>query len=172
MAVPTQNQTAFIEAYEKFADAIFRYCYYRVYERELAKELSQETFFRAWRHIADGNQINHLRAFLYTTARHCIIDYHRKRKDVSLDALQEQGFEPATDSLAERMLVRLDLDRAIAMMQQLDAQYREVVLLRFVDGLGPQEIAEITGDSVNVVSVRIHRGITQLRKYLRDTSTI
>lgn len=172
MAAPTQNQNAFIKAYEKYADAIFRYCYYRVYERELARELSQETFFRAWRHIAAGNEINHLRAFLYTTARHCIIDYHRKRKEASLEALQEQGFDPATESVGERMMVRLDLDRAIAMMQQLDEQYREVVLLRFVDGLGPQEIAEITGDSVNAVSVRIHRGITQLRKHLREKSTI
>ncbi|MDD5110893.1 MAG: sigma-70 family RNA polymerase sigma factor [Patescibacteria group bacterium] len=166
MSAPTKNEHAFIAAYEKYADAIFRYCYFRVYERETAKELVQETFFRAWRHVAEGNEIRQLRAFLYATARHCIIDYHRKRKETSLDALQERGFEPAADGIAQHLQIRLDLDRAVAIMRQLDEPYREAVLLRYVDGLTPREIAEITGDSVNVISVRIHRGITQLRKFL------
>lgn len=50
-------------------------------------------------------------------------------------------------------------------MHQLPVEYREVLLLRYVDGLAPREIAQLTGESANVISVRIHRARRQLRQH-------
>ena len=163
MNVPIE--AAFLEAYEQYADAIFRFCYFRVYDRERAKELMQDAYCRAWKYVADGNTINNLRAFLYATARNVIIDYHRKRQEDSLEQLQARGFEPA-ENPAELLALRMDVRQVIGVMRQLEEPYREALVLRYVDGLSPREIAHITGESANVISVRLHRGVAKLRALL------
>jgi RNA polymerase sigma-70 factor (ECF subfamily) len=55
---------------------------------------------------------------------------------------------------------------ALAAMKELDDKSREVITMRFVDDLGPQEIAAITGESDNVISVRLHRGLKKLKEIL------
>ena len=50
------------------------------------------------------------------------------------------------------------------LLKQLDKPYQEVLLMRFMNEMAPKEIATATGESSNAVSVRLHRGIKQLRK--------
>src|SRR3989338_4735544 len=93
-------QDEFLQAYEAYNDAIFRYCYFRVYDRERARELSQETFMKAWEYLSrTGKKIENLRAFLYKIATNLIIDNSRQKgkKTVSLDQLHEEGFDPGDD---------------------------------------------------------------------------
>ena len=160
------NRDSFINAYDTYADAIFRHCYFRVYDRERAKDIMQETFMKTWEYIASGNEIENIRAFLYRVANNCIIDNARKKKERSLDELQEQGFEPGYDDTKKHQ-DRLDAHAALAIVDQLDDKYREAVLLRYLDDLSPKEIASIINESENVVSVRIHRGLAQLKKLLK-----
>src|SRR5690349_19793406 len=58
----------FLQAYDEFADPIFRHCYFRVFRRDRAKELVQETFLRAWEYQLQGKPIENIRAFLYRIA--------------------------------------------------------------------------------------------------------
>ena len=88
----------FLEAYEKYADALFRYCYFRLSDEEKAKDVVQDTFLKTWDYIAQGKSITEMSAFLYRVARNCIVDQYRKRKTTSLDRLQEKGFEPRLDT--------------------------------------------------------------------------
>lgn len=162
-----QYETMFLEAYERHADAIFRYCYYRVYDREKALDLAQETFTRVWKHLTEGNIIKNLRAFLFTTARNLIIDSSRRRRELSLDELKENGFEPSADA-CEHQAMQIDVKHAIIKLQELKEEYREAVYMRYVEGLKPREIAEITGESQNIISVRIHRGVKQLKTLLNN----
>ena len=88
----------------------------------------------------------------------------------SLDALLEQegvteaSFEDLkTDSL-EALEGRLDAKRFVSELEAMPPQYRQMVVMRYFDELTPKEIAEITGESENVISVRIHRGLEWLRK--------
>ncbi|MBI5466917.1 MAG: RNA polymerase subunit sigma-70, partial [Candidatus Kerfeldbacteria bacterium] len=57
----------FLRHYEQFADAIFRHCYYRVFDAEQAHDLVQETFLRTWQYLVSGHQIDRIRPFLYRT---------------------------------------------------------------------------------------------------------
>ncbi len=155
----------FSAAYEEYKDAIFRHCCFHVFDRERAKDFLQETFIKTWEYIAAGHDIDNVRAFLYKVATHLIINAARKKKEISLDELQEGGFEPAgdddvaaRDSVAERS--------AMIALSHIEEPYRGAVTMRFVEGLSPAEIAEITGESANAVSVRINRGLKQLRTNL------
>lgn len=161
----------FLDAYETYADAIFRYCYFRLYDREKAKDCLQETFTKTWQYLVKGGEIKNLRAFLYQVARRLIIDDARKKHtaSLSLDELLEQGFNPGHDP-REHVRITLDANAILAILSQLHHSYREVIQLRYVDGLAPREIAVITGESVNVISVRIHRGLKKLRElYEKNT---
>jgi RNA polymerase sigma-70 factor, ECF subfamily len=157
----------FLQAYDAHADAIFRHCYYRLFDREKAKDIMQDTFMRTWEYLGKGEKVENIRALLYRIANNLIIDFVRKKKESSLDELQEAGFDPASDDDMSKISERIDGAQAIAALQQLDDGHREVLVLRFVNGLQPAEIAEITGESANTVSVRIHRGLGKLRLFLQ-----
>ena len=156
-------------AYDRYADAIFRHCYFRLSDRERGKDLMQETFMKAWKYVAAGKVIENVQAFLYKTANHLIIDEVRRNKrrpTSSLDEMQDEGFDVGTSDDAERMKKRIDENKILMVLDKLDPQYREVLLLRYIDEFQPAEIAEILSESPNAVSVRINRGLKQLRSLL------
>ena len=161
-----QTSEYFLTAYKAHADAIFRHCYFRVFSRERAQELTQDTFMRTWEYLARGKSVENMRAFLYRVATNLIIDESRKKKDVPLGALQEKGFDAPTPQSPKRMQDMLYGKFAKETLEQLDPLYRDAVYMRYIDDLTPKEIAEILGETENVVSVRIHRGVKQLREKL------
>jgi RNA polymerase sigma-70 factor (ECF subfamily) len=157
---------ALTAAYDQYADAIFRHCYFRVFSRERGKELMQETFLRTWQYMADGKHIDNMRAFLYRIANNLIIDESRKKREASLEALQETGFDPSGEDGNATAASKLEERRILETLSKLDAPYRDVFVMRHIDGLKPAEIATMLGESSNAISVRLHRATEQLRKYL------
>ncbi len=155
----------FEKAYNDYSDAIFRHCYFRLFDRELGKELMQEAFMRAWTFISEGKKIENMRAFLYRVANNLIVDYVRKKKEASLDAMQAAGWDPGYDQTPD-MQNRIEQGKIMATLQKMDEGYREVLIMRYIDGLPPADIAGILGESANTISVRLHRGIKQLRAHL------
>lgn len=164
MQGPQPQHDDFLRAYDQYADAIFRHCYYRVYDRERARELSQECFMKTWEYLSQGKEVQNLRAFLYRVANNLIIDSSRKKKESSLDAMMDEGFEPMDG--ADKTAVAAEAGNMLALLDKLDEKYQDVVRMRYLDDLSPKEIALVLGESENVVSVRLHRAIKQLREYL------
>lgn len=152
----------FLRAYDKMADPLFRHCYFRVYDREKARDLVQDTFTRAWNYVTEGKSIANMRAFLYKIANNLIIDHARKRKESSLEELQDQGFQRADDN-HEQMVRGIEAKAAIRMLQALEPDARDIVVMRYIDDMSPKEIAAILDVNENAVSVRLHRAIKRLR---------
>lgn len=167
MNEPVSPNDQFLQAYDNFADAIFRHCYLRISDRERAKDLTQEAFMRTWDYIARGSAIENIRAFLYRVANNLIIDEYRKKKSESLDELAEYGFDPGVDERG-KIFANIAAADIRSVFGGLDHKYRQVLMMRFVDDLQPKEIASILGESENNVSVRIHRGIRQVREIVGD----
>ena len=80
----TEIMEAFTKAYDELSDAIFRHCWFRIGDRERAKDLMQETFTKSWQYISRGEKVDNLKAFLYRVANNLIIDEYRKKKELSL----------------------------------------------------------------------------------------
>lgn len=166
MSSNTSNiQESFLAAYDQYSGPISRHCSYRVYDRERGKDLMQEVFLRGWEYLAKGAEVQNMRAFLYRIAGNLIIDESRKKRSVSLERMQEQGFDPGKDE-TEQWKRRIDRKWIISMLGQLDQGYRDILVMRYVHDLSPSEIAENKGMSANTVSVRIYRGLKQLRTKL------
>lgn len=160
----------FLVAYNEYSDAIFRHCFYRVSSRERAKELTQETFMRTWKYIADGNEIGNIRAFLYRVTNNLIIDEYRKKKEFSLDAMMEEGAEAGGVEETGRIRDRIDGKITLGLLSKIETKYREALVMRYIDDLSPEEISKITHETPNTISVHIHRGLKQVRKLLEQSA--
>jgi RNA polymerase sigma-70 factor, ECF subfamily len=173
------HEPAFTEAFELYHDELFRHAVMRLSDRERALELTQECFLKVWEYAhKEGNEVRQLRPFLYRTLRNLIIDEYRKHKTVSLEAIAESGerevesLMPSDDSnTLEAAVGRFEGARALAALKKLPDLYREALTLRYVDELNPKEIAEIIGESENVVSVRVHRALKRLQEILEQRET-
>lgn len=153
----------FTDAYDQFADAIFRHCAFRVSDREKAKDIAQVTFVRLWDYMSQGKEIENMRAFLYRIANNLIIDEYRKKKEDSLDKMRDEegfdiGFDPRHDTETKDEYTRM-----MELLEYLPDKYREALVMRHIDGLSVKDIAHLTHESENVISVRIHRAIEKIQ---------
>lgn len=157
----------FLGLYDKLADAIFRYCFFRLFDRELAKEFTQEIFLRGWKELNNAEKtVKYPKALLYKIASNLIIDHKRKKREESLETMQENGFDAAENYTEDKMHIKIEYQKMLANIDKLPEEYREIITLRYVQDLSPKEIAEITGQNTNVISVSITRGKNQLKKLL------
>ena len=153
------------DAYDEYADALFRHCYFRIGDRERACELMQDTFMKTWEYLTGGNVIKDLRPFLYKTANNLVVDHLRrksKRKEESFEDLQEKGFDVASDEDSTRKVEKKFTE------EQIKEPEKTAIILRYIDELSPKEIAEALDVSANVVSVRINRGMKMLQSLLNE----
>jgi len=152
----------FLQVYDAHADGIFRFCSMKVSSRDLAEDLTQEVFMRFWQALREGTRMRSERALLYTIARNLIIDWYRKKKESSLDAITEQGVEFSGEG-SEEVMRPAETAEALRIVNQLDEASRDALTLRYVDGLSPKDIALLSGESANAVSVRINRAMKKVR---------
>lgn len=163
------QEKRFLEAFEEYNDALFRHAQIRVSDRERALDLVHDTFTKVWSYVRGGHEVDSFRPFLYKVLNNLIVDEYRKRRESSLDAIlaqegvNEGSFNELVENSAEALAATMDGRHAFTLLQTLPDEYREVITLRFVDGLGPKEIAELIEESENVVSVRLHRALKALR---------
>ncbi len=156
----------FLAVYDNYADAVFRFCYLRLFEREIAKDFMQQAFLKTWEYLANGKEVENLKAFVFQVARNLIIDYHRvKKENLSLENLVENGREFPDQK--QDWNLEIDLQKLKGVLDELDEIYREAIVLRYVEGFRPKEIAELLGESEDVVSVRIHRGLKKMKELIK-----
>ena len=164
----------FKDAFERYSDELFRHASMRLSDRERALELTQDTFTRTWEYVRKGGEVREIRPFLYRTLKNLIIDEYRKHKTQSLDSMLENSESGAMEALLpqdntntlEAAMERFDGKQAVEALEKLSPLYAEVLMLRYVEGLSPKEIAEVLDESENTVSVRIHRGLKKLQEIL------
>ncbi len=160
------TQLEFTHLYDQYADSIYRYGFFRLsQDKALAEDLVQETFTKTWTAISNGTKITNGKTFLFTVAHNLIIDIYRKKKMSSLDNLIDSGFNPeSTEDLDPEK--KAEISEVLKYVNRLPDNYKQVLILRFVEDLGPQEIAQIIGESENNVSVRINRGLSKLKEIM------
>jgi RNA polymerase sigma-70 factor, ECF subfamily len=159
---------AFGEIYERYYNGVYKYIYYRVGEQGLAEDLTMEVFVKTMEAI-DGFAFRGVpfSAWLYRIASNLVIDHFRR-----------QPVQPAM-SLEERLVAEVDhskqalesefthqaLRRALA---ELTEDQQQVVVLKFVDGLSNQEVAQVLGKSEGAIKSLQHRALASLGRVLGD----
>ncbi len=155
---------------DTYQHRLMRYLTFLTGKRETAEDLFQETWMRV---LMRGGQYNGKARFdtwLFTIARNLAIDLSRKRTMASLDELQDPGnderpFEVAMEgpSPFEQFCSREDAAEVSAVLLDLHASYREVLVLRFHEEMALEEIAAVTKSPLSTVKSRLYRGLTALK---------
>lgn len=161
----------FEQLYNTHADAIFRHLYYRLGDRERAKELMQEVFLKTWQYVMLNKNIEHEKAFLYHVAKNLFINEIRTNKQtVSLSTLTERGYD-IPDEL-NKTNTEAEHHELINRLSILKDSYRTVLIMRYIDNLEVKEIAKILNKKETNISMRIKRGIEALKQtYQRPQKT-
>ena len=161
-----------MRAFDDYHDALFRHAFLRLSDKDKAINAVHDTYAKVWTYVRDGHKIEVFRPFLYKVLNNLIIDEYRKKRESSLDAILDQDgvdegkFDELQENTIEALAATIDGRKAFEHLDSLPDEYREVVILRFVDGLGPKEIAELIEETENVVSVRLYRALARLRKIM------
>ena len=166
---PNKIKEIFMQSYEEFSDAIFRYALFQTSNKETALDIAQDTFTKNWQYLQKGEEIENIRAFLYRVARNLIIDYRRKKKTSSLDEIMETGkdFKNEIDPIEEKQ-EEFDKKHVLKTIEKVDEKYKAILIMRYVEEMSIKEIGETLEKSENHISVMIHRGIDKLKKILEN----
>ena len=160
------DAAAFDEVYEEFAPMVYHLALRMSGKPERAEDLSQEVFLRIHRSLAKFQGRSKLKTWIYRVCvNHCRTRLSRKRLDVdSLD--REESAVPVDERRTpeERALAHDARDRVEKALLGVDRVFREAVILRDLEELSYQEIAEVLGVRIGTVRSRIARGREQLRQ--------
>jgi RNA polymerase sigma-70 factor (ECF subfamily) len=150
--------------YQEHGNALLMYATRLTGDRWAAEEVLQETLLRAWRHRDDlDEQAGSIRGWLFTVARNIITDRARRRAvrpaEISTDAAVTEAV-PAVGDHAQRVV---DSMVAIEALEQLNEEYRSVVVELYFHGRSVAEAAEVLGIPAGTVKSRSHRALRSLR---------
>jgi RNA polymerase sigma-70 factor (ECF subfamily) len=144
---------------------IFRFVWSRVYDPDLAEDLTGEVFVRMLANLSNYEDRSlPFRAWLYSIARNLVIDHFRKnssRMTVSLNDITDEPME--SESLEEQAEKTLNLKQVRQMLEQINPDEREVVQLRFLAGLSLKETAIATNQTIAAVKAQQHKGLLSLK---------
>jgi RNA polymerase sigma-70 factor (ECF subfamily) len=160
------DPTAFTEIYDECQPAIYRYIFYKVGDTATAEDLTSEVFVRLVEKIDHFTYRGRpLLAWLYTIARNLITDHHRRNQKMPQFELDEQIIVDAID-VEEIVEDELSVRQVVAAISYLTEDQRQVVVLRFVEGLDNATVAQTLDKSINAVKALQHRGLASLRRIL------
>lgn len=167
--IKKKDREAFIKAYDLYIDQLYRFVYFKVGSREEAEDLCSAVFLKTWSYILENNLREHktLKALIYKVARNLIIDYYRKNKNketISLDGESEIEIIDQGQSAARALELKTDLLVIETKLPELKDEYREVIILRFVNEFSIKEIAEILDKSKGNIRVLIFRALKALKE--------
>ncbi len=156
---------------EQYQYRLYRYLLYLTGSQETAEDLFQETWIRVLDrgHQYDGRA--RFETWLFTIARHLVLDLHRRKTPQSLEALSEGESKPvefpASDASPLDLFTRQEEQANLrASVGRLPAVFREVLLLRFQEEMALEEITGVVGVPLSTVKSRLYRGLDALRKLM------
>lgn len=164
---------AFGAVYDRYVDTVFRFVYFRVGNRQLAEDITSDTFLRALKRIGSFTyQGRDLGAWLVTIARNLVADHFksgRYRLEVTTgdvkDDQQERGPEGSPESAVVDHITNVALLTAV---KCLVPEQQECIVLRFLQGFSIAETAQTMGKNETAIKALQYRAVRALRRLLPD----
>ena len=160
------DEESFAKVYDSYVDALFRFIRFRVPNVELAQDITSELFLKLWQ-ATNGRDsgINNLQAFIYKMARNLIADYYRTAQ-ATLPL--EQADEVSAPNISGGESTWSEVELAI---RKLKPEWREIVVMAYIEGFKPREIARIIDKSSAATRVMLHRALQELKRIMGEPPT-
>jgi RNA polymerase sigma-70 factor (ECF subfamily) len=179
------DASAFAELYDYYLPRLHGFLLRRAGDRTVAEDVTATAFERALDVLRRGDFRNEsFGGWLYRVASNALVDHvRRSRRTVPLgiragDAWSETAGSPAAEvdlggdeAAAAAFAAALDRDQLGRALLRLPEAHRRLIVLRFFDDLGPDELCALLGCSRPTFAVRLHRALRALRSVLAEEST-
>ena len=157
--------------FSTYHDRIYRYVLSLVHNPAEAEDLTQDTFLRAYSHRDSLRDPNAVRGWLYRIATRVCLDRLRQRAaQVSVDGEEGARSIDSVPSEAPSALEIAEREETGACVQRcldfLSDSYRAVILLHEAHSLTAAEIAELLGESLGTIKIRLHRARRKLQEVM------
>lgn len=154
---------AFGQLFDAYYDKIFRFVYYKVYQKETAEDITSDVFHKALTKLSSFSADKGVfSAWLYRIARNAVIDHYRTNDaTVTLEDTFDVGFDERTPEVLDALS---DLKRVSEYLETLSPKQREIITLRIWEGLSYREIAELVDGTEDGVKMAFSRSIRELRQ--------
>ena len=159
----------FNKLYRERVDSIYRFVFFKVSDKDIAWDITQECFLKMWRQIQSGVAVKNSNALLYAIARNLVIDYWRQKDHRQNVALDDVAHILRDDSdLFEDTASKDEIARLLRCVDKLPESQREIVILRYVDDLSYSEIGRVIGKNAVASRVAAHRAVKSLKKIMLE----
>jgi RNA polymerase sigma-70 factor (ECF subfamily) len=166
------DQDALKEIFDQYNKRVYRIAYGVVRQREDALDIVQEVFIKLFRSIRNFKGRSKFYTYLYRLAMNTAIDHVRKAGKYPASRLDQEGVLQPADEVEkgpDRILLHKELEGRVNMaMGRLPIDQRTALVLREVEGLSYQEMAETMGCSIGTVMSRLHYGRRKMRELLKN----
>ncbi|MCE7005584.1 sigma-70 family RNA polymerase sigma factor [Kibdelosporangium philippinense] len=162
------DTSAFGKLYGRYVDVVYRYVLIRVGDKELAEDVTSETFLRALRRITSVTyQGRDVGAWLVTIARNLVLD-HVKSSRYRLEVPKAEVDDGRTvqQGPEQQVLSKITNTELLKCIQQLGDDQRECIALRFLQGLSVAETAELMHRNEGAIKALQHRAVRRLAQLL------
>ena len=143
---------------EEQYDKIYRYCYFKMYDDQIAQDITQETFLRFCKQGLNLGSDKEL-PYLYTIAKNLCIDHFRRRTVESLEEITEEVIDDPTEDWISNLTLRMTISK-------LPEDEQELIFLRYVNEISITAICKITGLSRFAVYRRLSKSLKWLKAEL------
>jgi len=150
---------------EQHQSMVFSIAYHLLNDRAAAEDVAQEVFLQLYDKIGTLESPEHIQYWLRRTTAHRAIDYSRRNshhRHANIDDIPE----PSVPARAPDPILEKRLRQVVA---SLPETARMIVVLRYQEDLGPEEIAKVMGIPVNTVKSQLHRALAMLRDKISRT---
>ena len=144
---------------EEQYDKIYRYCYFKLYDKQLAQDITQEAFLRFYRQGLSFDNGREL-PYLYTIAKNLCIDEFRKQPAGNIEEAANEAAVDPSEGWIDTLVLR-------AAVSQLPSDEQELLFLRYVNELPITSICKITGLSRFAVYRRLSKSLKWLKEELK-----
>lgn len=143
---------------EEQYDKIYRYCFFKLGQRELAEDITQETFLRFLNH-EKYRHIDRQLPLLYTIARNlCVDEFRKKKPEPLLNELEDREAE-------ERMFTTISVKMAL---RELEEEERELLLLRYVNEAPVSALCKMFQISRYALHRKLKKAVKKLKEKLQE----
>jgi len=155
------NDKKFEKTVITYKDQLYNYLFWMTGNRTEEEDVLQETFLRYYKY---GDPVENPKAWLFKVARNVYLKRQRKRsREVSLELVEANPVLPGMQVALERE----ELIRKVREgLRRLKDHHREVIILRYMEGLSYEEMAAVLGENVGTIKSRLNRAKEKLREKL------
>ncbi len=170
-AFQTGDEFAFVSLYNRYKDAVYAFCVKMLLNKELAQDVTQDTFLRVYENRERLLKTDSFKAWLFTIARNqCLNQLRRNNWQLPLDPemLLPPHLHDAKNTPASNLEKSEKIQLVNRFLSELKADYREVIILREYQNMTYEEIAAVTRSTLSAVKSRLFKARRKLGKYLEE----